>query len=377
MHSPADSHDRDTVALMLESEGPGGAEVVVLHLAEELRRLGNTVVPVVLTRATEKGWLEAECERRAFAPERVGIRGALDWRCLRDIVRVLRRRHVTAVHSHEFGMAVYGTAASRWLGVPHVITMHGNMWMTEAWRRRAALRWAIRNSRATVAVSHDTRQHLLADLGIPESHLGTVWNGIPERQGDGSTLRASLGLAPDDVLLVAVGNLIERKGHAVLLKSLLEIHRLDPSLRWHVAIAGDGVERSNLQRLADEGGISERVHLLGHRSDVPDVLAASDIFVMSSHWEGLPLAVLEAMFAGKAVVASDVSGIPEAIPTPQEGRLVPPGDVPALRDALRPLLVDGDLRRRLGEAGRERARRHFSLAEMGAAYAALYRGAMR
>jgi len=121
-----------TIALMLESEGPGGAEVVVLHLAEELRRRGHTVCPVVLTRATSPGWLEQQYVARGFSPERLGIRGALDWKCLRGLIGILRQRKVTAVHSHEFGMAIYGTAAARWLRLPHVITMHGNMWMTDA-----------------------------------------------------------------------------------------------------------------------------------------------------------------------------------------------------------------------------------------------------
>lgn len=360
-----------TIALMLESEGPGGAEVVVLHLAEELRRRGHGVCPVVLTRAPEAGWLEQECTRRGFVPERVGIRGALDWRCLRDTVRVLRRRGVTAVHSHEFGMAIYGTAASRWMRLPHVITMHGNMWMTLARRRRIALRWAMRNSASTVAVSEDTRRHLLTALGGAPSMIGTVLNGVPDPAGKGTLLRQALGIAPAEVLIVAVGNLIERKGHAILLRSLSEVRRTDPDLAWQVAIAGEGVERPELERLAATPELRGRAHLLGHRGDVPDVLAAADVFVMPSIWEGLPLAVLEAMFAGCAVVASHVSGIPEAIPSPEVGRLVPPGDEGALALTLRSLLRDTALRESLGRAARERAVREFSVARMADDYLAL------
>jgi len=357
---------------MLETEGPGGAEVVVLHLAEELRRMGYGVCPVVLTRATSPGWLERAYEQRGFAPERVGIRGAIDWRCLRDTVRVLRRRRVTAVHSHEFGMAIYGTAASRIIRRPHVITMHGNMWMTNALRRRAALRWAFRNSAASVAVSHDTQRHLVRALGVRDSLIGTVWNGIPERVGTRAPLRDALRLGDDDVLIVATGNLIERKGHATLLRSLADIRDRHSDLEWHVAIAGEGVERPALEQLIAERGLADRAHLLGHRGDVPDVLAASDIFVMPSIWEGLPLAVLEAMFAGTVVVASDVSGIPEAIPTPEVGRLTPPGDAGALAATLLPLMRDAALRRRLGEAGRARAREHFAVNQMANAYLGLY-----
>ena len=224
---------------------------------------------------------------------------------------------------------------------------------------------------ATVAVSEDTRRHLLETLAVPPHRIGTVLNGVPDPSGDGKALRASLGLTHSDVLLVAVGNLIERKGHAVLLKALAEIRSTDPDLDWHVAIAGEGVERPALERLAAEPGLVGRVHLLGHRSDVPDVLAAADIFVMPSIWEGLPLAVLEAMFAGCAVVASDVSGIPEAIPTPEVGRLVPPGDATALAVALRPLLREARLRQDLGNAARTRAREHFTVQRMALDYVRL------
>ena len=358
---------------MLESEGPGGAEVVVLHLANELRRRGHTVVPVILTRAVEPGWLERQFADRGFESERIGIRGAIDLRCLRAILAMLRRRQVTAVHSHEFGMAVYGTAATLLLRLPHVITMHGNMWMTDAYRRRAALRWAFRRSVAT-AVSDDTRRHLIRALGVPTERIRTVLNGVPDVVGDRGMLRRELGLTDGTILVSAVGNLIERKGHAFLLRALANVASTDPEADWHLAIAGEGVERPTLEAIARDLRIADRVHLLGHRRDVADVLAASDIFVMPSIWEGLPLAVLEAMFAGAAVVASGISGIPEAIPSDETGLLVPPGDVEPLATALRRLIRDGGLRRAIGEAARARAKTHFSVGTMAGNYELLYAG---
>ncbi len=371
-HTSTGSMSQSNVALMLESEGPGGAEVVVLHLADELRSRGHHVVPVIFTRATDPGWLEQACATRGFTPERVGIRGTVDINCLRAIVALLRRRQVTAVHSHEFGMAIYGTAACRLLRLPHVITMHGNMWMTNAFRRRAALRWAFRNSAAT-AVSEDTRRHLIRALGIPDSRIRTVLNGVPELVGNRQALRHELGMADDVVLVTAVGNLIERKGHAFLIRALALVAARVPNADWHLAIAGEGVERPHLEALARDSGIADRVHLLGHRRDIADVLAASSVFVMPSLWEGLPLAVLEAMFAGTAVIASGISGIPEAITDGVTGLLVKPGEVEPLADALQSLIVDGVRRKRIGEAARTRAREQFSVGTMTAQYEALYR----
>ena len=363
---------QSNVALMLESEGPGGAEVVVLHLAEELRRRGHGVVPVILTRAPGPGWFEQECITRGFAPERIGIRGAIDVQCLRAIVAMLHRRRATAVHSHEFGMAVYGTAACRILRLPHVITMHGNMWMTNALRRRALLRWAFRRS-VTTAVSEDTRRHLIRTLGIPDSRVRTVLNGVPEVAGDRHKLRKELGLADDVVLLTAVGNLIERKGHAFLIRALALVATRVPEADWHLAIAGEGVERPRLEALAHANGIAARVHLLGHRRDVADVLASSCVFVMPSIWEGLPLAVLEAMFAGTAVVASNISGIPEVIEDGVNGLLVAPGEVEALANALQSLISDRARRKQFGEAARATARERLSVSAMTAQYESLYR----
>jgi len=363
---------QSTIALMLESEGPGGAEVVVLHLADELRRRGHEVVPAVLTRQAD-GWLERQYRERGFVPERIGIRGAIDIRTFRSIVEMLRRRRATAVHSHEFGMAVYGSAAAGWLRLPHVITLHGNMWMTNAWRRRAALRWAFRGS-ITTAVSEDTRQHLLRALDVPATRIRTVLNGVPEQVGDRSRLRRELSLADDAVLIVAVGNLIERKGHAHLIDALAQVTREAPDARWHLAIAGEGVERPRLEQLIAEHSLGARVNLLGHRRDIADVLAASDIFCMPSIWEGLPLAVLEAMFAGVPVVASGISGIPEAVTSTREGMLVPPGAVQPLADALRLLVLDHSQRHRMGAAARARARAEFGVGTMSAHYEDLYVG---
>jgi glycosyltransferase involved in cell wall biosynthesis len=359
---------------MLESdEGPGGAEVVVLELADALRGQGYCVRPVVLTRERTASWLERHLAAAGFLPERVRIRGALDWRCLRDLVGLLRDQQAPLVHSHEFSMAVYGAAAARWLGLPHVITLHGNMWMTDAWRRRAALRWAIRRSHGTVAVSHDTRRQLLADLGLPDGAIQTLWNGMPEPRGDRAVVRAELGLGPDAVLITAVGNLIERKGHADLLTSLGVVLREAPELAWHVAIAGEGPERERLGAIGREHGMADRLHLLGFRTDVGNLLAATDVFAMPSWWEGLPLALLEAMFAGNAVVASNVSGIPEAIPSADIGILVPPRDRGALASALHRVLGDAALRARLGRAARERALSTFTVERMTDDYVRLYR----
>jgi glycosyltransferase involved in cell wall biosynthesis len=361
---------RLTIALMIESAIMGGAEMVVLRLAHELRNRGHTVHPVVPQ--GREGWLLDQFRDHGFVWETYDLRRPVDPSLPRRLADQLHGRGVNVMHSHEFVMAVYGAAAARRLGCPHVITMHGNQNMTRKWQRRVALRWAFRRSNATVAVSEDTRRHLNRELGLRSDLVKVVPNGVPVRPGDGQRIRQELHVEPTELLLAAVGNLIPRKGHALLLEALADLRDEGADRPWQLAIAGGGSERARLEGIIRDRRLEGRVHLLGTRTDVADLHAAADIFVMPSIWEGLPLAILESMFAGKAIVASDISGIPEAIAHEQNGLLTPPGDVVALKLALGRVMADDHLRGRLGRAALERAEREFTMGTMTDAYERLY-----
>lgn len=358
------------VALLLETDGPGGAEWMLLHLAEELRRRGRDVLPVGPD--DRKGWLGERFRERGFDTGTFRIRRPLDLRCLVHLVRLLRRRGVDVVHSHEFALGVYGAAAAALAGLPHVLTMHGGRYYAERWRRRAALRWAVRRSRAAVAVSDPTREELARTLGLSRDRFRVVPNGIPAPRGRGRRVRGELDLGPDEPLILSVGSLYRIKGHAVLVDALTRLHRREPGLAWRLAVAGDGEEEDALRTRVREGGIGERVHFLGYRADVDDLLAAARIFALPSLTEGFPLALLEAMHAGKAIVASGVGGVPQAVTAGREALLVPPGDPAALAAALESLLCDPALRRRLSAAARARARERYSVEAMVDGYEELY-----
>ncbi|HEY9514722.1 MAG TPA: glycosyltransferase family 4 protein [Gemmatimonadaceae bacterium] len=368
---PADGPLR--IALLLESDGPGGAEVMLLHLAEELRRRGHQVLPI--GPAGRAGWLGDRFRERGFTPESYHIRHAIDLTCLRQITDLLRSHRVQVAHSHEFSMGLYGAAAARRAGARHLITMHGGRYYAEHWRRRSALRWAVRNSAALVAVSEATADDLRRTLRLAHDRVQVVPNGIPFRDGARAAVRREIALGDGELLLVAVGNLYPVKGHAILLRALGKLRRAGEleSVPWRLAIAGRGDEDSSLRALAVAEGLSERVTLLGYRKDVPDILAAADLFVMPSLSEGLPLALVEAMAAGLPVVASDVGGIPEVADRGCEAILVPPGDPTMLAEALGRLLRDGAARASLGAAARSRALRDFSVTRMCDAYERLYR----
>jgi glycosyltransferase involved in cell wall biosynthesis len=360
------------IAMMLESDEPGGAEMMVFQLSDELRRRGHVIIPVGPERGV--GWLGALFRSAGFSPEGFYVDRPIDPGGVRRLVQLFRRHRIDVVHSHEFTMAVYGTAASRLLGLPHLITMHGGLTVCNALRRRIALRWAMRSSDHSVMVSRATQQQFANDLGIDASSLTVVPNGVPLRRGVASAVRAEFGINEGDCVLLAVGVLEKHKGHRILLEALTRLHRELPDRPWKLIIAGGGggLEHASLCEYIRDEGIGDRVHIVLNRNDVADLLALADIFVMPSLWEGLPMAVLEAMVARKAIVASEIAGIPEAIVNGREGLLVPPGEVTPLADALRSLLTDATRRQALADAAAVRAEEEFTVAVMAAKYEALY-----
>lgn len=364
------------IAMMIESDGPGGAETMVFRLSEELRRRGHTLVPVGPNKGT--GWLGDLYRNAGFSPEVYWLNRPVDPGGVQRLARLFRTHGVELVHSHDFTMAVYGCAAARVTGLPHVITMHGGVNVCGVLRRRIALRWAMRNSADTVMVSQATAHQYATELGRPESEFTVVPNGVPVRVGDATRVRAEFGIRPDETVILAVGNLEPHKGHRVLFEALSQLDREATTPPWRLIIAAGrgGTEHESLREFLREHGLESKAHLAMGRDDVPDLQALADIFVMPSLVEGLPMALLEAMVAGKAIVASITAGIPEAIVDGRDGLLVPPGEVAPLASALRTLLLDPAQRRRFAAAAGERARREFTLGVMTDRYEALYRRAV-
>jgi glycosyltransferase involved in cell wall biosynthesis len=360
------------IAMMLESDGPGGAEMMVLRLSDELRRRGHFILPVGPAHGV--GWLGEQFRRAGFTPEAFRLRRPVDPGCVRGLIRLFHQYRIDTVHSHEFTMAVYGAAASQILGLPHVVTMHGGLTVCNALRRRVALRWAMRSSHHTVMVSNATRHQFAHDLGVDEGRLTVVPNGVPVQPGDATRVRREFGISEHDCVLLAVGNLETHKGHRVLLEALNLLERRDPKARWKLVIAGGrgGAQHQPLLNYLDETGLKDRVRIVLNRNDIADLLALADVFVMPSLWEGLPMALLEAMLAGKAIVASATAGIPEAITDGQDGLLVPPGNVVSLSDALRCLIGNPERRSEFGAAAFLRAQENFTVQAMAERYERIY-----
>jgi glycosyltransferase involved in cell wall biosynthesis len=363
------------IAMMLDSDGQGGAEVMIFRLSEELRRRGHTVIPVLPRNGV--GWLGGLFRGAGTTPETFWLKRPIDPSAVGRLKEVFGRQRIDVVHSHEFTMGVYGAAAAKRLRIPHVLTLHGSTTMNNALRRRIAVRWAMRQSTHTVAVSKATQQQFVNELSVPASALTVILNGVPVTSGNADRVRREFGCGKDDIVILAVGNLDARKNHRMLLEALVRLRGEGLAAPWKVIIAGGrgGDQHSHLLGYVQSHHLEDRVHIVTGRDDIADLQAITDIFVMPSLWEGLPMALLEAMVAGKAILASRTAGIPEAIVDGREGMLVPPGDLDAFAGALRTLLTDSSRRHSLAAAAKERATREFTVQIMADRYLELYRQA--
>ena len=227
-------------------------------------------------------------------------------------------------------------------------------------RRRAITRLTSRLLAAHVAVGDRAADEIARFIGIPRSTLRVIRNGVAET-AIGNSPRAHTG-----PVVGSIGRLDWQKAYDVLVRALPDL----PGVT--AVIVGEGEERGRLEALAAELGVSDRLELAGWIDDARSRLAAFDVFVLPSRFEGLPLVAIEAMLAGVPVVATDVGSVSEAVVDGSTGQLVPPDDPAALARAIASLLADPALRLEMGQRGRHRALELFRLEDMAARYETLY-----
>jgi len=281
------------------------------------------------------------------------------WRLIRDIQPNL-------VHAHTSKAGLIGRAAAKFAGVPSVFTAHtwcfteGTSWK---WKligtplERLAGRWCGR----IINVSDANRQLAVSKrVGEPSKHV-TIHNGIQDHP-----LRARLRERSVPRILM-LARFVPQKAQSLLVKAVEGVEQ-----PFELAFVGDGPTRSAVERQVARAHLADRVVFLGQRLDVPELLAAADIFALFTHWEGFPITILEAMRAGLPSVVSDVGGVREAVHE-SCGKIVAPGDVAGFRAALEALITDVNLRVRMGAAARARYERNYTVPSMLEKTVAVYR----
>lgn len=321
---------------------PAGAERMVLTLSSALNRARFEPFVVSLYDPFDGG-LDCDFQSAGVHPMYLGKRPGLDLRIFSRLAGTIRSVQPHIIHTHSYVMR-YAVPA-RWLArsrAREVHTVH-NLAAREVDRAGALIhRHAFRRGVVPVAVGAEVARSFEQQYGFaPE----LIPNGIDlsryMRPGVRERWRAEHGFATSDLLVISVARLDEQKNPLLLLEAFADA----ATPRAHLLYVGGGALADRVRASAPE-----RVHLLGARRDVPDILVAADVFALASDWEGYPLAVLEAMAAGLPVCATAVGGVPEAVEHGVSGLLSPAGDASGLAANLRAMLTDEPLRARLGKA---------------------------
>lgn len=338
-----------------------GGEVQVFLLMEGLLKRGHH--NVLLCPAESRS--EEEARRRGIESLRIRVRNEWSPRNVWQIRRRLVACRPDLVLLHTGRANWLGGLAAWQLGLPAITARR----MDRPVKRNLRTRFVYGSAaRRAVAISSAVEGRLLA-AGVPGGMIRVIRSAVDlealHPQSGRAPMRAAAGIAEDAFCLLTVAALIPRKGIDVLLDALDRLAR--QGLRPVAWIAGEGPERDSLERQARSRGLAS-VAFLGHRDDVPDLLAACDAFVLPSRQEGLGVAALEAMALARPVVATRVGGLAEAVVHERTGLLVPPEDPTALERALARLLRDPELGRRLGAAGPARLDEGFRADQMVDAY---------
>lgn len=358
-----------TILYLSTSSGPGGAERVISNLSASLDPARFRAVLCLF----RPGWIQVHTESRGVRTYVIPTHGMFDWRWMLRFKRLLKDEHVDLIHAHEFDANVQGTFVATLSGIPLVATVHGKNYFWEKLRRRLAYRWVSR--RATmVTVSENLKHFVVEKVGIDPGQVKVVYNGVdvlPQIDPfDIGKCKEDLGLPSGNQIVGVVGNLYPVKGHQYLIASIPAVLAKCPNTTF--VFAGRGQLEAELKSQAFQLGVNEQIRFLGLRQDIPRILSMLDVFVLPSLSEGLSMAILEAMVAGKPVIATDVGGNPELVEDGETGYLVPSQNSQALADRLITMLTNSARALQFGETGQRRAQGRFSLQTMVREYQVLY-----
>jgi glycosyltransferase involved in cell wall biosynthesis len=360
------------VMQVLPDFGPGGAERVAADLLTHLDASEFSVSAISLYPFRGSA-LDEELYRRGVPVAYLGKRRGPDPRMYGRIRRTLARIRPQVVHTHLYVLRYVLPMLLLRRSCVMVHTVHNVAEREVEPGTRWVNRLAFRAGVTPVTIAHAVDESVQRLYGVTSATM--IPNGVDvAAYGCAATprdaWRAAHGLRDDEIVYLCVGRLYAQKNHALLLRAFAAMARKQTGAR--LVVIGEGELRRALEAQATALGIAARVRFLGIRRDVPDALAASDVFVLASDYEGHPLSVMEAMAAGLPVVATAVGGVPELVTEGKTGLLVPAGDADALAAAMTRLAARA-LRESMSRRARERAVRDFGVQTMVDAYARLYR----
>ncbi|MFZ5825024.1 MAG: glycosyltransferase [Bacillota bacterium] len=340
----------------------GGAQQLLLETLPELKANGHEVQLIGLY----PGPLAKEFVSRGIPVTELSLKGMVDPRTFWRLLAEIRRFSPDIVHTHLGKADNYGRTAAWLAGVKRIVTTVHNV---EDWKENRVLRFVdaftAKLCDRIVACSGRVADHLLSLGNVNSSKVVTIQNGLDLRnwplplQEDAGATRRELGFTEKDFVVGTLGRMEVQKGHAFLVEAAAIAREQGCNVK--LLFVGDGSLRQTLVDLVAERGLSEHVVFAGVRRDTKALLAAMDLFALPSLWEGLPIALLEAMAANRCIVATPVGGVPEVIENGYSGLLVPPGDAESLAQAIMMCKKDRTLASQLSDGARRSVEESFSL----------------
>ena len=349
----------------------GGLEVMLNRM---VKRLDASRFQSLMCCFDVRGSLAEDFEEAGIRVLFLPRKPRIDYRYPFRLAQLLGRERIDLAHLHTEMGFIYGVIAGRLARTPGIVyTEHGRDFPATA-RKTFANRLLSASGVHSVPVSAALRDNLVAYERFPLSRMTVIHNGVPDplRPDDARirSLRAEMGAADDNILLGTVGGLKKVKDHAGLIRAMPQLVATHPKTR--LAIVGGGALHDALRQEIHRLHLDNHVVLTGERKDVAPYLHAFDIFVLTSRNEGMPLCLLEGLAAGKPVVSMNVGGVSEALADGVEGFLVPAANYPRFVERLAWLMDHPEERKAMGQRGRCRYVRQFTIERMVASYTALY-----
>jgi glycosyltransferase involved in cell wall biosynthesis len=363
----------------------------ILHVITDLEVGGaETLLTAVLTRLQKEGeqihvaffygdsWIPEQLREAGITLHRLPSAFKADPRAILGLSSLIRRLQPDLLHSHLIQGDWAAFAARRIAGgcIPHISTKHNLQYFRDHPRWLQSVDAAItRRLSAVIAVSNAVAKDYITNQGVAAERLAIIPNGIDcarfARPSDArERIRKELKIGLDAPVLVTVASMTEQKGHAVMLAAIPEIASRFPNLVW--IVVGTGKIQSEIRQMADQKGIAQYCRFLGNRRDIPDLLHASDVFVLPSLWEGFGIAALEAAAAGLPLALSRTGGLEEVFGEPETAMFSEPGNSAGLARNILHLLEDPAKRIDLGHRAMQRAGR-FDLDNIAKEWLGLYR----
>jgi glycosyltransferase involved in cell wall biosynthesis len=367
------AREHPTVCQVLHSLNVGGAEMLAARLARHLRDEFRFVFACL----DELGPLGEQLRGEGFLVEVLGRKSGIDFSCVRRLAAFARREGTGIIHAHQYTPFFYCRAPGPLIARPPVLfNEHGRFFPDLPNRKRMLFnRMFLRGKDRVVAVGESVKQALIDNEGIPARRIDVIYNGVrlddfaagTELRGE---VRRELGIDPAAPLAIQVARLDYLKDHCTAIRAAARVRKQLPGFR--LLLVGEGPERPKIEAEIQALGLAEAVLMVGLRTDVRRLLAAADLFLLTSISEGIPVTLIEAMGARLPVVSTAVGGIKEVVIAEETGLLTKVGDDGALAAAMIRLITDPSLASKLGATGRSRAEQLFSEDEMHSKYVQLY-----